>query len=317
VGFVEDDGAGDGGVEAFDGAGAGDCDVGVGEGEPVGREAGALVADEDGDAGGEVGVGEFDGAVGADALTDGGEEFEAAGLESAEVVEIGGGDGHAEDGADAGAKGLAVPGTDGAGSGEETGGAEGLGGADERAEVTGVLEADGDEDEGDAGEELVDGADGREHEGGDSLGGAGVHEAVEDVAGEAEDFDGGGDEVRERMVFGEEDGFEEHAGAEGFLDEVIAFEGDEAATEAHLAGKGAAELLDAGVGAAGDDVLGYRHRCDLTLPVVEERAMCSLGKVSGRVRVGKDEDGGCARLRSAGSCRVARKDGATGDFVAG
>ncbi len=60
-------------------------------------------------------------------------------------------------------------------------------------------------------------------------------------------------------MFGEEDGFEEHAAAEGFLKQVIALDGDEAAGEAGLAGEGAAELLDAGVGAAGDGRLGDRH----------------------------------------------------------
>ncbi len=114
------------------------------------------------------------------------------GSEDEQVFGRCGEDGEAEDGADGGAEGLAVPGADGAGRGEKAGGAEGLGGADEGAEVAGVLEADGDDDEGDAPEELVEGGDGRKEEGGDALGRAGVGEAGEDVAGEAEDFDGGG-----------------------------------------------------------------------------------------------------------------------------
>ncbi len=190
---------------------------------------------------------------------DGGDDLDAAGSEDEQVFGCCGEDGEAEDGADAGAEGLAVPGADGVGCGEEAGGAEGLGGADEGAEVAGVLEADGDDDEGDAPEELVEGGDGREEEGGDALGRAGVGEAGEDVVGEAEDFDGGGDVGGEVAMFGEEDGFEEHAAAEGFLEQVIALDGDEAAGEAGLAGEGAAELLDAGVGAAGDGRLGDRH----------------------------------------------------------
>ena len=44
---------------------------------------------------------------------------------------------------------MALPfqGGDGAGRGEEAGGSEGVGGTDEGAEVAGVLQVDGDEDE--------------------------------------------------------------------------------------------------------------------------------------------------------------------------
>ena len=49
-------------------------------------------------------------------------------------------------------------------------------------------------------------------------------------------------------MLGEEDGFEEHAAAEGFFEQVFAFDRDEAAAETGLSGEGAAKLLDARVG---------------------------------------------------------------------
>ncbi|GAC1359015.1 MAG: hypothetical protein NVSMB3_06350 [Acidobacteriaceae bacterium] len=53
-------------------------------------------------------------------------------------------------------------------------------------------------------------------------------------------------------MLGEEDGFQEHAAAERFLQQVVALERDESTAEACLACKGASKLLDARVGPAGD-----------------------------------------------------------------
>ena len=56
-GFVEQDAGGDRGVQAFDGAGAGNGDCAVGFGCEVGGDAVALVADEEGNGRGEVDIG--------------------------------------------------------------------------------------------------------------------------------------------------------------------------------------------------------------------------------------------------------------------
>src|SRR5579862_7226034 len=80
LGFVEDDGGGDGGVEGFDGAGHGNGESGVGGALNFGGEAGAFVADEEGEGGAEVGgVGGGRGGFGG-----GGDEREAGGAELGE-----------------------------------------------------------------------------------------------------------------------------------------------------------------------------------------------------------------------------------------
>src|ERR1700733_1025737 len=76
LGFVEDHGGGDGGVEGFDGARHGNGEGGVGGALNFGGEAGAFVADEDGGGGAEGGGSEGGGGFGG-----GGDELEAGGAE--------------------------------------------------------------------------------------------------------------------------------------------------------------------------------------------------------------------------------------------
>ena len=125
--FVEEDGGGDGGVEAFDAGGSvlgsWDGDAGVGEGEEFGGEAGAFVADHEGAGLGEVGLGDGEGwSVGG--IGHGGVEVNAVGFEGCDLGRRGGDDGEAEDGAGGGSDGFLVPRADGAGGGEDGGGAE-------------------------------------------------------------------------------------------------------------------------------------------------------------------------------------------------
>ena len=168
---VEEERAGDGGVEAFNGSGAGESDAGVGEGKELGREARALVADEESDRLSEV---ESVGGL-CRGVAYGGEEVDAAGGEVADGVEGGGNGGEAEDGAGGGAEGFAVPEACGAGKQEAAGGAEGLCRAKEGAEVAGILDGVEDEEQGRGGgrataaEGVVDREVRRVDEGGDAL----------------------------------------------------------------------------------------------------------------------------------------------------
>jgi hypothetical protein len=249
-GFVEEGGAGDGGVEGF--YGAGDADAVVSQGEGLGGEAGAFVADEDGGVGGEGGGQEGDRVIGVGV---GGVEDSSLLLElGSDLGEGCSGDGEAEDGAGGGANDFGVPGVDGVGGEEELVSTEGFGGADEGAEVAGVLEAF--EDEGDG-----VGLGGGWREGwneescGDALGAGGFYGAREDVAAEDE----GVVEVKGGLAaFAEEEGLEGEARAEGFGDEVFAFEAEEVAGLRGFAAEGGAEGFDAGVGLARDG-RGGRH----------------------------------------------------------
>src|SRR5579862_3996783 len=93
LGFVEDDGGGDGGVEGFDGAGHGNGESGVGGALNFGGEAGAFVADEEGEGGAEAVVGDGEGGGGGGVggggggrggFGGGGDEREAGGAELGE-----------------------------------------------------------------------------------------------------------------------------------------------------------------------------------------------------------------------------------------
>ena len=84
------------------------------------------------------------------------------------------------------------------------------------------------------------------------MGGLSVYYAGEDFAGQFDEFDVAGDPFWSGTAGAEEDGFEGDAAAHGFKEEVFAFDGDEAFAQTGMACEGGAELLDAGVGAAGD-----------------------------------------------------------------
>ena len=115
----------------------------AGAAEDFRRDAAAFVAEDDRSRASEVALREWP-AIGGD----GGEDGNAVGCEGGEdFVFAGGGDGQAKDGSGGGAQGFLVPRADGAGQGDEAGGSKGLGGADEGAEVAGVLQAGGDEQE--------------------------------------------------------------------------------------------------------------------------------------------------------------------------
>src|SRR5579872_386108 len=99
----------------------------------------------------------------------------------------------AQGGACRGAQGFLVPDADGSGKGEDGGGAEGLGGADEGAEVAGILQARGDNDQrSGSGKGVGKGEAGRLDESGDALRGFGGNGAVEDGRNELDDGNGSG-----------------------------------------------------------------------------------------------------------------------------
>ncbi len=165
-GFVEEDGGSGGGVEAFDVGGHGDVDAGVGGVNDVFGEAGAFIADEEGDGLAPVHLpwGERSGGFFVNA---GGEAVDAVEFELREKnrERQSGDDGEMERGAGGGAERFGRVGAGGAAlsrSGSDGGGgAKGGGGAQDRADVAGVLDAGEDDDKGSAraggsGEEFVE-----------------------------------------------------------------------------------------------------------------------------------------------------------------
>ena len=142
-GLVEQDGCGDGGVEAFDWTGAGDGDGSACQrGQIIGYTV-ALIADEERDRPGEIDL------VGGHCAADrGGADFDAGLMQFEKTFGFSDVDKRqAEDTAGGSADGFGVPGADGAGETEDAICAEGLGGAEDAAEVAGVLESCEDEDE--------------------------------------------------------------------------------------------------------------------------------------------------------------------------
>src|SRR5579862_1314599 len=256
LGFVEDDGGGDGGVEGFDGAGHGNGESGVGGALNFGGEAGAFVADEEGEGGAEVGgVGGGRGGFGG-----GGDEREAGGAELGEsnrwreAAE----EREAEGGASGGAHGFGGPGVGGAFGGDHAGGAEGLSGADGCADVAGVLDAEQGDDEREATSEVVESAFAGFHESGDALGMFGGGDLVEEFFGGAEDVKG--------FALGRSEGVEEFvgggggeafgdvkAGAKGFFDEMRAFDSEEIFFRQIAVAEGGAEGFKVLVIAGGDE----------------------------------------------------------------
>jgi len=110
-GFVEQDAGCDGGIEAFDGAGAGDGDGAVGHGGDWFGNAIAFIPDEERDRAGEIDViGRFGGA------DRGREDAQPRLAQAGDRVDGARGDQReAENAAGRGTDGLGVPGADGAG----------------------------------------------------------------------------------------------------------------------------------------------------------------------------------------------------------
>ena len=266
-GFVEKNRRGDGGVEAFDRAGHGDGDAGLGAVEEVLREAAAFVADEDGRRPGEVVFRARDRA-GTCGSGDGGEDGDFAFAQGREGDRgFFRHDGDTEGGAGGGAEGFAVPHIDGARQGDDAGGSEGFCGADEGAEVAGVLQSSGDEDERrgvscarhwrvEFAESFSEGEVGRLEEGGDALRGFGVDGTGEDGGVERDDGDGRGQGkafedaeggVAAVGIGAEEDGAQAEAAAEGFGEQVLALDPDDLGAVAGGAREGCPQFADAGV----------------------------------------------------------------------
>ena len=199
-------------------------------------EAGAFVADEQRAGFGEVGCRRRSG-VSARIVGNGGEEVKAAGFERGEFGRRRRRRRDAEDGAGGGAQGFLVPLAGGAGSGENTSCAEGFGGADEGAEVAGVLQAGGDRRAVATAARVRWAARPRAVQVGGTrarrcLAGDWVSTALAKTSSgrwrarrRGEDHAGG-------VPLAQEDGLEARPAAHGFGEEVLAFDGDQAAARA-------------------------------------------------------------------------------------
>ena len=159
--------------------------------------------------------------------------------------------GRAEGGAGRGAECLGVPDTDGAGQGNDAVGREGLGGANDGAQVSGILESGRDNEKRLArGEDFLEGEGWSFGERGDGLRGFGGDGAREDVGWELDDFGVGAQyEVVQQVEAAatDEEGGDVEATAEGFFDEVLAFEGDQSGVGYFAAPEGGAQFFYPGV----------------------------------------------------------------------
>ena len=136
-GFVEQHAGGDGGIQALDGAGAGNRDGAVGMSGDFGGHAVALVADEQRDRSGEV-----DSVGGGSGAKRGGENLHSGFAQTRKAfVRSRGNKRNTEDAAGRGAHGFLVPGAYGAGQAHGAVCAKGLGGTEDSAEVPRVLDS--------------------------------------------------------------------------------------------------------------------------------------------------------------------------------
>ena len=261
-GLIEEDGCGDGGVEAFDRAWAGDGDAVLAAGGDFRREARAFRADDEGKRASERKAVERLGIVGH-----GGEGLDARSVELCEAL-LGGGveDGQTKDASGGGAEGFGVPWADGAGKENGSRGTKGLGGSENGAEVAGVLES-GEDDEQRVGlvEEEIPGPVGLLDERGNGLGRFRGDGGGEDVGRDGEDFDVGGNFERIERGFpacGDKDGFYRDAAGEGFFEEVKAFDGNQAVGVGLRFEQQGAELFEARVLLAQDGA-DWGHGGDL------------------------------------------------------
>lgn len=186
-------------------------------------------------------------------LWNGREDGNAGFAEAGETfVGRGGEERNAERAAGRGAQGFGVPGADGAGERDNAGCAEGLRRAEDCAEIAGILQAgEDDEERGEligTAEEMRPGPVRRFDERGDGLRIIRGEDGGENLFGNEEDF--GFLWERELLEPGfearrEKEAIDCEAGAEGLLDEVGAFKGDEAGGRVRGFGEDAAELLEA------------------------------------------------------------------------
>src|SRR5271163_4988963 len=244
-GFVQQDAAGYGGVERFDRAGTWDGDAAGGATENFRGDAAAFVAEDEGGGAGEVVLREGFAFSG-----DGGQGCDLVALERGEdFVFTGSGNGQTKDRSGGGAQGFLVPRADGAGQGDEPSSSEGLGGADESAEVAGVLQGGGDEQEGDSPgvENLVEGERRRFDECGDTLWRFGADGARKDIRRQGEDFCGFGEvQVVEQILVSDadEDGGEVKAAGDGFQEKMLALDGDTSLFRSGGTGESGTQFLD-------------------------------------------------------------------------
>jgi len=149
------------------------------------------------------------------------------------------------------------------------GGAKGGGGAEDGADVSGILNAGENDEEGSGrasgtGEEFVERGFARLDEGGDTLGMLGVGDAFKKAIRGAEDGEASVRAADERgkafamafAGFAEEDCFDATSGAEGFFDKAGAFNADGTVFGGKAAAESDAELLEPAVLAAGEEVGG-------------------------------------------------------------
>lgn len=268
--FVEEDAGGDGGVEAFYRAGHGDGDSRGCAVEHLRGEAAAFVADEERDGLGEVPGGAGNRFVGGGGSRccrgDGGEDGDVAFGEGGEGL---GGfflDNRDAEGRSGGsAEGFGVPHVDGAGEGDDAAGPEGFRRADQGAEVAGILQSGGNQDERGGvlfsarlrGPQSFGQREARcFDEGRDALRGFSFDGAVKHGRRELDDGDSGGQrEAVEGVeaaaaacrIGANEDGAQAELAAEGFGEEVLALDADDIGGVAGGAGEGGAQFADASV----------------------------------------------------------------------
>ncbi len=180
--------------------------------------------------------------------------------------------GNAKGGAGGRPEGFGVPGIGRAGQQKNASCSEGLGRAHEGADVAGVLQTGEDENQrGRACEQSFHGKGRWVDKRGDALGLLGGDGAREDIGWEQERFGVVGKCKGRLVALAQEDGGKAEMAANGFGDEVLTFNGDEAGGGSPSAGECGAQLFDARVLTAFDEAearvqCADGHRGDFTLP---------------------------------------------------
>ena len=225
-GLIEQDTAGDGGVQRFDGARHGNGDEGVGAAKDGRRNSAALVAEDQ--------RARLCESVPGGRLAAGGHRGECTDAALGQLVEqmvlTGNDTGQAEDGARRRAQGLLIIRADGARENDIAGRAEGFRGANQGAEVAGVLQSGGDEEQrlGRA-QDLLQSERRRLDEGGDSLRRLGLHGAGEDLRRQRKYVSGFGNvyPVEQRLrTLPNEDGMKFQPAGRSFREQVFSFDGE-------------------------------------------------------------------------------------------
>ena len=273
-GFVEQQGTGDGGVEAFHAAGSGNGDARVGQREKFSREACAFVADHQRAGASQVRLSQAErrirsawlwswiwnrcvtgipalGATAASRRTP--RDFSARSWSAATCTTGTRKTEPAEARRAFWFHSLTVPGVVRTAVAPKA--------SAERTSVPRLpgLQAGGDQQQRDfvagrvRGERGFDLPDRGNEQGGNALRMLRRDRAGEDLAGENQQLDPARKPRGWRDALAEEDGLQRKSAGERLAQQIFAFDGDQAAAEARMAGKGRAKLLDARVGAAGDE----------------------------------------------------------------